>query len=316
MKKKIIAGVILLLIVICTGLSFAEVTNRIVAIVNNEIITSYELEKAIRTLQPTDLGKESQEEIKKQLLFQLIDQKLVEFQIKRLGIQISSDEVEKAVARLKKDQGINTQEDFSAALAKGGISESELKNKIKEQIQRVRLISREIGSKIVVPESKMVEYFQKHKAKFQKTEGVRLAQIILTSPGNASSAESFRQKLKADEIWGRLKKGEDFAELARKYSQDPSAAQGGDLGLFSWDELNPSIKEIISQLKPGEFSQVLQSPQGWQIVKLLAIQDSKEIRLEDVREQIHEQLFQEEVELRFSQWVQKLKNRSYIQVLL
>ncbi len=316
MKKKISTLVVLLLILVSTGLVFAEVTNRIVAIVNNEIITNYELEKAFKSLQPADQEKGRQEEIKKQLLFQLIDQKLVELQIKRLGIKISSEDVEKSVARIKQEQGLNRPEDFAAALAKGGMSEAELRDKIKEQILRFRLVSREIGSKIVVPEAKVQEYFEKNKSKFQKTEGIHLAHIVLTTPEKDSSDEILKQKKKAEEIWEGLKKGEDFSELARRYSQDSSAAQGGDLGFFGWDEIDPSLKTALSAMKPGEFSQVLRSPQGWQIVKLIALQGAKEIGLEEVREQVREKLFQEEVELRFGQWVQQLKDRSYIQVLL
>ncbi len=233
-----------------------------------------------------------------------------------MGIKISCEDVEKSVARIKQEQGLNRPEDFAAALAKGGMSEAELRDKIKEQILRFRLVSREIGSKIVVLEAKLQEYFEKNKSKFQKTEGIHLAHIVLTTPEKDSSDEILKQKKKAEEIWEGLKKGEDFSELARRYSQDSSAAQGGDLGLFGWDEIDPSLKTALSAMKPGEFSQVLRSPQGWQIVKLIALQTAKEIGLEEVREQVREKLFQEEVELRFGQWVQQLKDRSYIQVLL
>jgi peptidyl-prolyl cis-trans isomerase SurA len=316
MRNKNRSFVILLLILVSAGSVFAEVANRIVAIVNNEIITYYELEKAFKNLHPADREKGTQEEIKKQLLFQLIDQKLVELQIKRLGIQISSEDLEKSLDRIKQEQGLSRPEDFQAALAKGGVSEADIKNRIKEQLLRFRLVSREIGSKIVVPELKIQEYFQKHKSLFQKSEGVHLAQIVLTNPDNASSLEVLNQKMKAEAIWERLKKGEDFADLARSFSLDASGAQGGDLGFFGWDEIDPSLKTVIASLKPGEFSQVLQSPQGWQIVKLIALQVAKEVSLEEVREQIREKLFQEEVEIRFGQWVQQLKDRSYIQVLL
>ena len=104
--------------------------------------------------------------------------------------------------------------------------------------------------------------------------------------------------------------------MARKFSQDPSASQGGNLGTFVIEEIDPSLREVISSLKPGEFSPVLQSPQGWQIVKLIDFQGGKEISFDEAKEQIREQLFQEEVDKRFGEWLQKLKDRSYIQILL
>jgi len=316
MKKQISSFFVMLSIVIGSGLAQAQEINRIVAIVNNEIITFHELEKALRDYRPSAMEKVEQEEFQKQVLFQLIDQKLVDIQIKRIGIQISSDEVDKAVARIKQDQGINNSEAFSAALLKEGLSEAEFRNKIKEQILRFRLISREIGSKIIIPEDRIQDYYQKNKNKFQKTEGVHLAHILLAISEKTSPEEIERQKKKGDEILERLKKGEDFAELARKFSQDPSATQGGDLGMFVLEEIEPALQKVISALKPGEFSSVIQSPNGWQIVKLIDIKGAKEVSFDEVKGRIQEQLFQEEVDQRFAQWLQKIKDRSYIKVLL
>jgi len=298
------------------GMAYGEAANRIMAIVNNEIITFYELEKAIKNLPPSTQETENKEELQKQLLFQLIEQKLVDVQVKRLGIQISADEVEKTLARIKQDNGITGPDDFAAVLTKEGISEAEFRNKIKEQILRFRLISREIGSKIIIPEVRIQEYYQNNKSKFQRSEGIHLAHILLINDQNTSPEESMRQKKKAEEIWERLKGGEDFADQARKFSQDSSAAQGGDLGLFSVEELDPSLWEILSTLKAGEFSPVLQSSQGWQIIKVVEVQRAKEFSLDEVKERIQEQLFQEEVNQRFTQWLQRIKDRSYIQVFL
>lgn len=316
MKKQISSFFVMLYIVVGSGLAHAQAVNRIVAIVNNEIITFYELEKEIKNINLSILEKGKQEEFQKQVLFQLIDQKLVDLQIKRLGVQIPPDEVDKAVARIKEDKGVNSSEDFSAALLKEGLSEAEFRNKIKEQILRFRLISREIGSKIIIPEGRVREYYQINKYKFQKIEGVHLAHILLTIPGKTSPEEIASQKKKGEELLECLKKGEDFAELARKFSQDPSATQGGDLGMFVFEEIEPSLQKVISALKPGEFSSILQSPQGWQIVKLIDIKRAKEVSFDEVKGRIQEQLFQEEVDQRFAQWLQKIKDRSYIQVLL
>jgi peptidyl-prolyl cis-trans isomerase SurA len=139
---------------------------------------------------------------------------------------------------------------------------------------------------------------------------------LLAISEKTSPEEIARQKKKAEELLGRLKKGEDFAELARKFSQDPSATQGGDLGMFVSEEIEPALQKVISVLKPGEFSSVIQSPNGWQIVKLIGIKGAKEVSFDEVKGRIQEQLFQEEVDQRFAQWLQKLKDRSYIKVLL
>ncbi len=306
----------LLFLLLAGRLAYAEETNRIVAIVNDEIITFHELEKAKKNFRLPVLGKGGQEELEKQVLFQLIDQKLVDIQIKRSGIHIPPEEVDKAVARIREERGWTSSEDFSKALLKEGLSEPEFRDKIKEQILRYRLISREIGSKIIIPEDQVRGFYQKNKSKFQRTEGVQLAHIFLAVSEKTTPEERLSQKKKIDEIHDRLLKGEDFAELARKFSQDPSASQGGNLGTFVIEEIDPSLREVISSMKPGEFSPVLQSPQGWQIVKLIDFQGGKEISFDEAKERIREQLFQEEVDKRFGEWLQKLKDRSYIQILL
>jgi len=316
MKKSLLQCIFMLLIMISSGLAYAEATNRIVAIINNDIITYYELEKTMKNLFPQDPEKGGQEEIQKQLLFQLIDHKLVDLQVKRLGIQVLSDEVEKAIDRIKQDQRLTGAEDFKAALNKQGLTELEFSNKIKEQILRYKLISREIGSKIIIPMARIQDYYQKNKSEFERADGIHLAHIILKTEASASSEDRLNQKTKAQEIWERLNKGENFAELARAFSQDSSAAQGGDLGIFKMDEIDPSLREAISRLNPGDISPVIQAPQGLQIVKLIALQGAKEFTLDEVKDRIQEQLFQGEVDQRFAQWLQQLKDRSYIQILL
>jgi peptidyl-prolyl cis-trans isomerase SurA len=297
-------------------LAHAEANNRIVAIVNDEIITFHELEKAKKGFKLPEMGKEGQEEFQKQLLFQLIDQKLIDRQIKRLGVKIIPEDIDKAVARIKEDQGLKSSEDFSNALIRQGLSESEFRNKVKEQILRFRLISQEIGSKIIIPENLVREYYEKNKSKFQITEGVQLALIMLPFSDKTPPEERIRLKKLIEEIHDRLIKGEDFAELARKFSQDASASQGGNLGVFVLEEIDPSLRNVITTLKPGEFSSALQSAEGWQIVKVIDFKGGKEFSYAEVKDRIQDQLFQEEVDKRFSQWLQKIKDRSYIQVLL
>jgi peptidyl-prolyl cis-trans isomerase SurA len=294
----------------------AVVDNRIVAIVNNDIITYYELEKSMKGMVLPDAGSANRAEFQKQFLLQMIDHKLVDLQVKKLGLQVLAEEVDKTISRIRQEQGLDNPEEFKAALAKQGLTEKDLKEKIKDQILRFKLISREIGSKIIISPDRVKEYYEKNKSEFQRVEGVRLAHIILRTGADTSPEELAQKKQLAQEILDRLKKGEKFTDLARSYSQDATAAQGGELGLFKMEEIDPSLSEVISRLKPGEVSPVIVSPQGLQIVQLISRNEAKEFTLEEVKGRIQEQLFQKEVDQRFSLWLQQLKDRSYIQVLL
>lgn len=316
MKNKVTCCFLWLLMIFMVGSVYAEVDNRIVAIVNNDIITYYELEKGLKGLNLPSQAAANRSEIQKQLLFQMIDHKLVDMQVKKLGLQVMAEEIDKALNRIKQEQGWNSPEEFNAALAKQGLTEKEFKEKIKDQILRFKLITREIGSKVIISKERIQEYYQKNKDQFQRTEGVHLAHILLRTGEDTSPEELAAQKKKAQEIWERLKKGEDFAELARTFSQDASAAQGGDLGVFKLTEIDASLREAIAPLKPGEISPVIQSPQGLQIVKLIDRQEGKAFTLDEVKDRIQDHLYQAEIDQRFNQWLQQLKDRSYIQVLL
>jgi peptidyl-prolyl cis-trans isomerase SurA len=305
-------GLILLLGV---GNPQAEVANRIVAIVNNDIITHWELEKTVKAAGP-QASMRNDPEIQKKILFQLVDQKIVDHQIKRLGISISKEEVEMSLQRIRKEQRLEQPEDFAAALAREGLTEEELRNRIREQIQRFRLVNREVGSKIVISESQVKAYYQNNREKFQQTDAVHLAVISLPLSSNNGPEEALKQKEKAEMILARLKKGEPFRELARAYSEDPSASTGGDLGLIPLKDLSPSLREIVAILKPGEFSPVLENPEALQLVQVIDFQKGKDFSFEEVRDRIHEQLFQEEVDKRFIQYLQRLRERSHIQILL
>ena len=207
----------------------AEVTNRIVAVVNNEIITWLELEKKMKELLPPGTPSNNPE-IQKQVLFQMIDEKLLGSQIRKLNLQVGKEEIDKALSRIQEDQGIKSPEEFAAALAREGIKEEDLRTRLKDQILRFRLISREIGSKIIFSGDQVNAYYQKNRSKFEagRTSPVGPDHYLerrLSQPGGGQS--------RIEEIAALLRQGESFGCLAIKFSRDSSAPQGGDLGVFS-----------------------------------------------------------------------------------
>jgi len=290
----------------------AEVTNRIVAVVNTDIITWLELEKKMRELLPPGTPPNNPE-IQKQVLFQLIDEKLLGTQIRKLNLQVGKEEIDQALSRIQQDQGLKSPEAFAAALAREGISEEMLRARLKDQILRFRLISREIGSKLIFSEEQINAYYQKNKSKFEAAERLHLAQITVLNSDHPSPEAA---KAQIEEISVLLRQGEPFDLLAKKFSRDPSASQGGDLGFFSLEEIDPLLMQALSPLKPGETSPVESLPEGWRVVKLISRETTKTVSPKEAREKVQEMLYQEEVESRAGQWLLKLRERSSIQILL
>ena len=290
----------------------AEVSNRIVAVVNQEIITWMELEKRIKEVLPPG-APANNPEIQKQVLFQLIDEKLLGVQIRKLNLQVSKEEIDQAIKRIREDQGINSPEEFAAALARDGLREEDLRARLKDQILRFRLISREIGSKIVFSNDQISAYYLKNRSKFEGGQRLQLAQITLLN-ADYPSPEAARARI--EEITALFRQGESFGVLAKKFSKDPSAPQGGDLGVFTLSEIDSSLAEALAPLKPGEITAALSLPEGWRLVQLVKREITKAAGLEEARDQIQELLYREEVEARAGQWLLKLRERSSIQILL
>ena len=306
------SGWFLVILMGLLGAVQAEVTNRIVAVVNNEVITWLDLEVGLKRQLPP--GVDSRDpEVQKQMLFQLIDQKLLESQVKKQGLQVSKEEVDGALKKIREDQGLSRNEDFAAALAGQGLSETELRQRIQDQILRFRLVNREIGSKIFISEQRLREYYQNNPNLFSGREQIHLAQILIL---NSEKLPPEAAKARAEEIANRLEKGEDFNQLAKTLSDDPSGGQGGDLGSFDAGELDPALREVVSALKPGQTGRVQSVPEGWRIVKLIDRKKTETLTWEQARERIQERLYQEEMEARFKQWIQRLRERSSIQILL
>lgn len=313
-RKTVLWGGVLLL-ALCRAMAAGaaeEGNNRIVAVVNNEVITWLDLEKATKAMVPAGVDA-ANPEVQKQVLFQLIDQKLLEIQIKKQGLQVGKEEVDAALKRLRQEQGLSSEAEFKSALEKQGISEEELRRRLGDQILRFRLVNREVGSKIIFPEARIREYYDQNRDKFSAAEKVHLAQILIQSSATLPPEAA---KAKAEDIRERLLRGEDFARLARSVSQETSAAQGGDLGVFELAELDPALQQTVSSLQPGQISPPQPLGEGWRIIKLVDREKTAALTLEQARGRIQEMLYQEEMEARYKQWIQGLRDRSSIQILL
>lgn len=298
----------------------AEIRNRMVAIVNNEVITLYELNTKTREvtgLDPADLelkDKKKYLETRRKILDLLIEEKIANEKIQELGIKLTPKQVDAAIEKIKKDNQL-THEDLIANLNKQGMSYESYREIIKNDLERMQLINLEVKSKIIIREEKIREFYDEHKDQFSSQEKVRLAGIFLgqKDPSNQREARSLHEK--AQTIFNRLKTGEDFGELAREVSQGPGAKEGGDLGLFKTIELDPRLQEAIKELSEDSISEPITTPSGIQIIKLLERQKGRTKPLEEVKDAIYGILYQEEVNKRYSSWIKKLREKAYTKII-
>jgi peptidyl-prolyl cis-trans isomerase SurA len=300
--------------------SSGEICNRVVAIVNDEVITLYELNGKMKevTGQEPDLMRRQNEEryleARRKILDLLIDEKISQEKAVELGIDVDPQEIDAAVERMKRKNGF-THEDLLEGLRKRGINYDKFRANLKKEIQMMKLIGYEVKSKIVIREKEIEEYYNQHKDQFRVKERVRLASIFLTPEDPNDSGQIRALQSKAEEIVSVLRKGEDFGEMAKRVSQGPGAQDGGDLGFFELAQLDPELTKTIGRISVGGISDPIVRPAGVQIIKVLEKNEGGISPLETVRKDIFDVLYRGEVDKRYASWIKELREKAYTKII-
>jgi peptidyl-prolyl cis-trans isomerase SurA len=298
----------------------AEIANRVVALVNNELITLYELNKRIRAvtgLDPIELKRRDEGaflQTRRQVLDALVNEKITLGKVRELGIQVTSGDVDAAVERIKKTNHL-THEDLLENLKKNGMTYEAYRAKIKDDLERAQLINFEVKSKIIIRDEKIEAYYHAHIDQFSKAEEVRLAAIFLKQKKADDQEEALALFRQAETLVSRIRNGESFAEIAKKNSQGPGADEGGDLGFFKTANLDPELAEIIEDMSTGDVSAPIMRPSGVQIIKLLEKAGGSVRPLDSVRDAIHETLYREEINRRYTSWINELREQAYLKII-
>jgi len=312
------AGIILILLFHSSA--SGEICNRVVAIVNDEVVTLYELNTMMQALTgiPSEQLKNKSEEVyfktRQKVLNDLIDQKIVLEKIKELKIEVTAKEVDQAVERVKADNQL-TQEDLLAELKEQGSNYESYRESIEKELERIQLVNYEVKSKIILREEEIEEYYNTHRDEFTSEGRVRLALVFLKQEDPADKNEARALYQKAQDILSMIKGGKNFANLARKFSNGPGASEGGDLGVFKMSQLNPEMADIIKDLSAGEVSKPIIRPYGIKIIKVEEKDGGGEKSLEQVRNAIQTILYKKELNKRYSAWIKELRKKAYIKII-
>ena len=298
----------------------AEVFNRVVAIVNDDVITLYELNQKIREVTGSaaeDLRDKDERrylETRRKILEIMINEKCAEEKIRELGIKIPPKQIDAAIETVKK-RNRWTHEDLLAMLKREGIAYEDYRENIRTELERFELINDQVKSKIIIREEQIAQYYKEHQKDFGSEETVQLAGIFLIRK-NPKDEEEFRElKVRGDDILARLKNGQDFEALAKEFSQGPGADEGGNLGAFKADQLEPDLRKALEGIEAGQVTDLIIKENGIQIIKLIKRQKAQARPLEEVRETIYATLYQQEVNKRYMAWIQELRKDSYTKII-
>ncbi|CAK8721369.1 Periplasmic chaperone for outer membrane proteins SurA [Candidatus Electrothrix laxa] len=307
----------------------SEIIDSSVAVVNEDVITLSDVNKIgeaifrkIAEEAPPEQQEEALKQARKKIITQLIENKLLTQQATALHISVAEMEIDRAQKQVLQRNGF-TEEGFKAELEKTGLSETQYQETLREQILRSKLINYEVRSKVVIPDEEIERYFEQKYSKEAETESYYLLQLGVSwtdtakTSGLPAAKKSARKRI--DAVYTLAKEGKEFKELARKYSNLPSAADGGDLGTFKKNEMAAYMRDAVIALQPGEISPVIERPDSYMFFKLLSSGQEKEGRErvldENIKEEIRNKLYKQEAEERYEKWLEKIRSEAYIKIL-
>jgi parvulin-like peptidyl-prolyl isomerase len=300
-----------------TGLG--SVVDRIVAVINDDIITLSELENTFhpyhKRIDATYMGADKDKVIAEgriMILNRMIDNRLIEQWSKKVGIVVKDDEIMGTIKDLLRRQNISM-EAFTQTLEREGSSLEAYRQDMKDQMTRMRLLRRELKTKILVSDDEIGENYVKHRDEYEGKEAVRIKQILILLPQNADRTVKARLRAGAENIHKRLGNGESFDLLAAQFSQGPSAATGGDVGFLEKGTMLPEVDAVAFRLAKDEISETIVSPVGLHIIKVLDKRGAGVKPIEVVREEIKAKLEEEKMGKSYEEWIIDLRKRSHIE---
>jgi len=291
--------------VICSG----EVVDRIIAIVNDDIITLKEAEKHVRVEREgrfvsineylTNLRLQEKIDL-------LIDDVLIRQQAKRLKIDVEEKEVEAIIENIKKQYLIDDGE-LKQKLKEDNIGYEDFKEGLRNNVLKNRLLSRVISPEVNVTEQDLRQYYDKHKEEFTDEE-YRLQQVFV-------SGQQPDGPKRISEAYKLLQDGKPFETVAKNFSDDKKSAEtGGDIGFAKKVDLIPQLREVAGLLALGAYSSIITTPYGFHILKLVEKKKGETMTFEMAKDIIKEKIIQEESEKRYNDYLIRLRKGSYIEV--
>ncbi len=286
----------------------AEVVDRIVATVDGEPITLREVERYAADRGAPNLPQA-------QLLQALITEKLLEREVKAEGIVVRDEDIDAYVAEIKARNHLDD-DAFARALAAQGMTLEAYRARVKSEIEKTQLVSREIRGHVTVSPQEIERYYQAHLADYEVGARVTVRDIFFPVDTGADPAAVEHVRAKAEEVRALASGGRRFEDLARQFSEGPGADNGGLLGTFARGEMEPALEEAAFKLAPKEVSPVLRTSKGFHILRVDAVTPAGHKPLDDVRDDIRENLYNQQLESRFSDWLSRgLRERHHVEVL-
>lgn len=305
-----------------TSIAQARVIERIVAVVNDEIVTYSELEDLARPMlaqvdqisDPVEREQTRERQLRR-VLDELVGQRLIMQEAARRRITIDTEAVDEHLDRIKSRQGWDD-EKMTMYLSGQGLTLSEFRAQVREQLLKQRIIRRILGSKIQVSDRELKDYYREKLTQAKSNYEVEAAHIVLRAPENATAAEEAAIRQQAKEIIARAQGGEAFAALAAQYSQGPRAKEGGMLGFIRRGSLDPNLEDAFFALEPGGVAGPVRTNFGYHVITVKSRRDLAPPSYEEAVPELTAELREKKLGAELTKWVADMKKKAFIETRL
>ncbi len=294
-----------------------KVVEDVVARVNDQIISRSDVERSEQGLQqegtqanasPAEVATRQQN-----MLRDMIDQQLLLSRAKQLGLNVDADVI-RQLDEIRKQNKMATMEDLAAAARQQGVSFEDFKAKVRDQLLTQQVVRDEVGRRLQMTHADEQKYYDAHRKDFDQPEQVRLSEILIPAVENATADELAAAKTKADDVEAKIKQGDNFADLAKKFSGGPSAAQGGELGLFKRGALAKVLEDQTFDLAVGQTTAPIRTRQGFVILKVTEHQQAGPAPLSAVEPRVQEAMYMQAMQPALRTYLTKLREEAYIDI--
>lgn len=321
MKKYIVASIALMSSIASFSAIAANTTpheeklDQIVAIVNDDVVTRSEFDHAVATIKtqltqqnisvpPTDV-------LQKQVLTQLINNKLQIQVSKQAGMYASEQDVDNAIKTIAKQNNLSVEALYDN-IHQEGMKTTDYRNEIRDQVSMQRLQQHEIAGKMTVTPQEITAYMKSHPLQMNTSKEYRLEDILVPLNDTPSTADIQKAKAHADDLVRQIKAGADFSKMAQAESGNKDALQGGDLGFRQLPEIPTAFAEIVVKMQPQTIAGPIQTPNGFHIIRLAEVRASTAKSQAPSRKQIQDFLLQQKFAEAVQNWVSKLRSQAFI----
>ena len=313
-------GLTLLLVSALTFAANKKAPGDKIAVVNGVIISQGEFDREldffVRRAAPEgqQLPELQLAKIQNDVLESLIDREVLFQESQKKGIEVKADEISDQLKKIK--QRYPDEAQFAEMLKGIGLTESDVQTQIKRGMAIQQLIDKEVGEKVKISDEESKQYYDTHPEFFKQPEQVNASHILIKVDENASEAQKAEARKKIQEVQQKLQKGEDFATLAKTYSEGPSAPQGGNLGYFRRGQMVKPFEDAAFKLKPGETSDIVETRFGYHLIKVIDKQPEKTLAYAEIKDRLNELLKKQKLETEVDVYIDSLRKDAKIEKFL